>query len=459
MMSMKFPGRQLKESQILTKIEQVFEAATLDQIAKVTGFVRRKSKLNAMAFLQMCMLSAGEACTKSLSQACTLLREIVGVRLRKQSLDERFTTQAVAFVKQTVEGVLAKEFFEKSTDSTVFSRFARILIGDCTCFALPARFTATYKGPGGIYPGSAIKLYLEYDFLSGSASCLKEDGWARSDQTFNEAARVNKGELVLKDLGFYSVPFFRELHQKGAYFISRLRAGSSLFKEGKKIALSDLIKDSFAMMTLQEYTVSIGSNTRERAALGQVRLVLEKVPPAIYEQKIRRTKALCASKGRQPSNDQLLWSQYNVFITNIPEKMFSAQQVRNTYRLRWQIEILFKAWKSVFQIHHVKPVQLHRFQCMLWASLLLILLFMPLLYFFKQYYWRQKQRELSEWKLLVWLKNHLEAFCRALSNKATRLEGFARKLYNQILEDGLKEKRKKEAEPVRLIPFDILFTL
>jgi hypothetical protein len=318
------------------------------------------------------------------------------------------------------------------------------------------QFTATYKGPGGIYPGSAIKLYLEYDFLSGTPTCLKDEGWARSDQTFNNAALVNAGELVLKDLGFYSVPFLREIHRKGAYFISRFRAGSSLYCKGKKITLMALIKDRHCETAMQEYWVSIGSNTKERTALGQVRLILEKVSQAVYDQKMRRTKKLCASKGKQPSKDQLLWNQYNVFITNIPEELLSASQVRSTYRLRWQIELLFKTWKSVFQIHEVKPMQLYRFQCLLWASLLLILLFMPLIGFFKQYFWQQKQQEVSEWKMLVWLKNHLQLFCLASIKKATGLQAFARKVYEQILEDGVKEKRKKKGEPTHFTPFNIL---
>ena len=204
---------------------------------------------------------------------------------------------------------------------------------------------------------------------------------------------------------------------------TRLRTGSSLYQEGKKMLFSSLLKEPLPPV-IQEYSVSIGSNAKERAALGPVRLILEKVPPVVYEQKMRRTKALCASKGRQPSKDQLLWNQYNLFITNTPQALLSVQQVRDTYRLRWladhqllagiRFELLFKTWKSLFQIHHVKPMQLYRCQCMLWAALLLILLFMPLLCFFKQYCWRQKQWELSEWKLLVWLKNHVEVFCSAL---------------------------------------------
>ncbi|MDJ1506965.1 transposase, partial [Xanthocytophaga agilis] len=216
--------------------------------------------------------------------------------LCKQSLNERFSAKSVTFLKKVVE-----ELIEKQSDQyqlSTFSNFKHILIGDCTSFALPASLGSTYKGPGGIYPSSAIKLYCEYDFLSGSFSCLEDDGWARSDQTFNNASRVDKGDLILKDLGFYQVPFFRELHQKGAYFISRLRAGSSLYNQEKRMDLASLIKDNANDYSLQEYSVSIGNNKKERSDLGPVRLILEKVPTAVYQQKMKRTKTLCASKGK-----------------------------------------------------------------------------------------------------------------------------------------------------------------
>jgi hypothetical protein len=58
--------------------------------------------------------------------------------------------------------------------------------------------------------------------------------------------------------------------------------------------------------------------------------------------------------------------------------------------------------------------------------------------------------------MLVWLKNHLQLFCLASIKKATGLQAFARKLYEQILEDGVKEKRKKKGEPTHFTPFNIL---
>jgi hypothetical protein len=196
-MVMQFPKHQLKESQILARLEQVFDSNLLLANAKATGFIKRKSKLNAFSFLQICLMSAGKACAKSLLETCTLLRERFGVRLRKQSLHERFTAEAVAFIKRSIEHLMCNQLFESKIDWVAFCRFRRILIGDCTCFALPVQFTASYKGPGGIYPGSAMKLYLEYDFLSATLACLKDDGWA-DQQTMSASGPAQIKLLIMQ---------------------------------------------------------------------------------------------------------------------------------------------------------------------------------------------------------------------------------------------------------------------
>ncbi|MBD0382856.1 transposase [Paenibacillus sp. WST5] len=41
----------------------------------------------------------------------------------------------------------------------------------------------------------------------------------------------------------------------------------------------------------------------------------------------------------------------NVYITNIAWEIVSKERVHDLYSLRWQVEIVFKTWKSFFQIH------------------------------------------------------------------------------------------------------------
>jgi len=58
----------------------------------------------------------------------------------------------------------------------------------------------------------------------------------------------------------------------------------------------------------------------------------------------------------------------------VTDQILSAKEIISTYKLRWQIELIFKTWKSNLNIHKVKPVKQERMECQLIAKLIWILL-------------------------------------------------------------------------------------
>jgi len=69
----------------------------------------------------------------------------------------------------------------------------------------------------------------------------------------------------------------------------------------------------------------------------------------------------------------LLWNphtqQFMVLLTNVPRRMLSARQVALVYRLRWQIELLFKEWKSYANLHEFASANPALVEGLIWASL------------------------------------------------------------------------------------------
>nr|WP_232296686.1 transposase [Bacillus thuringiensis] len=41
------------------------------------------------------------------------------------------------------------------------------------------------------------------------------------------------------------------------------------------------------------------------------------------------------------------------------------QNLYDFYSLRWQVELIFKIWKSFFRIHHCNSVKFERLECQL----------------------------------------------------------------------------------------------
>ena len=54
--------------------------------------------------------------------------------------------------------------------------------------------------------------------------------------------------------------------------------------------------------------------------------------------------------------------------------MLKAADIIQLYRLRWQIELVFKTWKSLLCIHKVKAVKKDRLECQLLARFIWILM-------------------------------------------------------------------------------------
>lgn len=58
-------------------------------------------------------------------------------------------------------------------------------------------------------------------------------------------------------------------------------------------------------------------------------------------------------QGHTPKPETLEYAQYVLVVSNLPSAEFSAQEVLEWYRLRWQIELVFKRLKSLAGLGHL----------------------------------------------------------------------------------------------------------
>ena len=99
------------------------------------------------------------------------------------------------------------------------------------------------------------------------------------------------------------------------------------------------------------------------------RLIAWRVPQHIADRRRAKLRKTSKDKGRQPSEASLAACDWELLVTNLDEKQLSFKEAIVLYRARWQIELLFKRWKSYCQIDlldgHNDIVKLTR----LWARL------------------------------------------------------------------------------------------
>ena len=76
------------------------------------------------------------------------------------------------------------------------------------------------------------------------------------------------------------------------------------------------------------------------------RLVAVHVSPEIAARRCQKIREKAHDHGREPSQEYLELQEWTIFVTNCPPSLLKWKEVVVLYRARWQIERLFKLWKS-----------------------------------------------------------------------------------------------------------------
>jgi hypothetical protein len=82
----------------------------------------------------------------------------------------------------------------------------------------------------------------------------------------------------------------------------------------------------------------------------KVRLIAHALPEEAAEKARRRMRNNSRKKGHTPSEISLVAAGFIMLLSNLPAQAWSAEQVLAVYRLRWQVELLFKRLKGILDL-------------------------------------------------------------------------------------------------------------
>lgn len=340
-----------------------------------------------------------------------------GIRITKQSLHDRFTESSVKFLRKCLDTVLSQKIGISVDKAPFQTLFNRIRIKDSTKFALPDAFSGTYQGYGGVLhrSSSMMSIQYEYDFLSGQSLDLRLTSGTGNDQSDSAdfTGDIQEKDLFIRDLGYCTVKYMDKIHRNDAYFVNRLGSQINVYAErdakdpiDMNIYLKKLTKNKLDYM---EEEVFLGSDLRI-----PVRIVLAPADQATYEKRIRKTSKQAKSAGNKVTEKFKTRAKLNIVVTNVPAEMLKGQDVRKVYALRWQIELIFKTWKSLATIDEFNINNIHRFESQLYGKLIWIILTINLFNWVQQQIKTQENRLCSIWKYFSLIQSIPDQLIKAI---------------------------------------------
>ena len=328
----------------LSTILQDLLTNVANKLARETGFIQRQRQMSGSGFAQALILGGLQEPQATRRQQREHL-SAVGVEMSVQGLEQRFTEAALRFLQALLKEAI-QQMVVSETASAIMPQFNGIHLSDCSRI---------------MWGQIGFKLALRWELQSGQLIISLEE-LTRHDQKSAIVSHVlAAGSLHLGDLGFFKLKQFADWNQQGVFWLSRWKIDTTVFtQDGQKVDLVSWLSQQDGAVCLP---VTLG--VRDRVACY---LIAAPIPEAEKQKRLARYKEEARKDQRPLSKQKRALAGYTIYVTNIPDLTF--QQAHILARTRWQIELLFKLWKSQVQVLKSRSKDPIRQQCEGYAKLI-----------------------------------------------------------------------------------------
>ena len=163
---------------------------------------------------------------------------------------------------------------------------------------------------------------------------------------------IKRGDYIIADRGYSTASGIHHVVSKKAYVIVRVNTNALpiLNLKGQPFPLLRKILDIKRAGTIKSWKVLIPG--RNNATVDGRICVIRKSNVAI-ELALKKLKKYANKRSRSLRPETLEYAKYVIIFTKFSENSFSDIEVLDWYRCRWQVELIFKRFKSIAQFGHL----------------------------------------------------------------------------------------------------------
>ena len=429
----------------LQRFVATFLPASFRLLAVQSGWLKRQGKIDAFEFLISMVFGQASALRQTLvSQTLTFEEPVT-----RQAVHQRFTAEAVDYFKSAFSHVLAHTLDWKPGHSQaidLLEHFTAVYLLDSTSFDVSETLKDIFASCGGAGSSANVKVFLRYELISGRLEPLKLLEGKRSDQgqALSAAQRLRPGELQINDKGFFDAKAWQAAGQAQAYLLMPLPHSAILRTCAGPQGPEQLLDLAGALAHATEDRMewpSVMMGTPGHRA-GPVRLIAFRLSPESAGRHRAGLRESMRTQGRTPSAKALQLAGWLLLVTNAPAAKLPSSAAAYLYRVRWQIELIFRQAKSVLRLDKTESDNPFRIQCEIWARLIAaVLLFLCHAHANAQC-WLKHKSEISFEKLIRALQQWGHSIARAFSQGPETLLALLRTVWSHLMLNARKGRQK-----------------
>ena len=331
-----------QDIRFLNAFERLFSPDELDRLGRQSGFMKRRRQVTPHKFCMALVSALGSGATNSIADIQRQFNHMHFTAIQLKPFHKQLVKMsAPEFMREVFEKALAVHLPDMLTLRDKYQDvFERIILQDGTSFAVHDDLMHYFPGRFNVHNPAAVELHVTYDVFKGQPQSVTLTEDIAPERDYLPSASSLAGCLFMADAGYFSKTYIHKLQNACAYFIIRM---------GNRV-------NPMAVCTKSQQTKPLQTWLKELPSTGVLDLDVHWPDGPTY-----RCVAFAALDHKK---------RHVLVCTNLERQQFPAEVVGDLYRVRWQIELLFKEWKSMnnlnkFDTHHATIVE-----TLIWGSLL-----------------------------------------------------------------------------------------
>ena len=318
------------------------------QRARELGVVRRQGKVDAYALLVVVTLGLVTQGPVTIAQLGQLFARCTGVSLARSAFWSRLSPEFARLVAWLLDGAVADSRRNAPRPPGVLAVFRDVLVADASVQKVHDALRPVWKGTRKNSAAAALKIHAWIRAFTGELVKYRITPEAFADCKAFGIDHDLRGTLMLFDRGYASPSLWRRIDSVGGYFLTRIPAGwnpvvlsENRRHRGRARKLAGMkLRDALDGLHRSIVDVDCEFWCRVRGYAGA------------KSRKVSKTFRVLAI--RHPSS-----GEYSLYATNASQHLVAARDVREVYRLRWEVETFFKTVKSGSALNEQPSQQPH----------------------------------------------------------------------------------------------------
>jgi len=339
----------------------------LSELVKKAEYIAQSSQRTGKMSVEQLVQTLVLGCLEQEKTSLRLWSEVaadLGCDITASSIGERLTERVVMLLYTILQWSIQQKLDVSRLPVKKLERFSGVILYDATLLTLPPILKQIFQGSRDKTMGQ-MKLQVAYDYSQAQLQSVAiHEGIEPDQKDRGLLEQAVKDALLIFDLGYFDQGVLAEIQARKAYFVTRYQSQTSLYDWETGTNL-DLVKELQAVEgDWFEADYKLGRNAQVA-----VRLIARRVSQQESEKRRRAVRQRAKSSGYTASQRSLILCDWEILITNLSDE-WAAQEIMDLYRLRWQIELVFKAWKSYLDLADFGYWRAERILCQLYATLI-----------------------------------------------------------------------------------------